>query len=157
MKNNLPSLSKVSIKRTQTDNVYDPVLYMLKRQRFQIGGTFDGKINDMMNEGKEGGELIREDNYLLVQVEGDQYRNHFLYYGDNHLLMHYVCIHKETGKTEQYDLIWGAHMILERYDYKLVSEGDDEADLPTDDDEWYWMNGEYVDDDLLSDSTEEEN
>lgn len=142
----LPQRSQLSVKRTQQDNVYDPVFYMLEKQKWIGGGTFSDFVDGKINEEKEGGELIRDDKYLLKVVEGDEYKNHYLYYNDKSILQHYVCIHKQTGRTEQWDLIWGEWGFLKRYNYTLVSEGMDESEVPVEDDENYWMTGEYVDD-----------
>lgn len=121
MYNDLPK--DYSTEKVTLANVYDPVKYMLKNLQRRTSALVDDKISK--GDEKEGGKLIRN-GHFLQKVEGDRFYDYFLYYNDKNLLSHFVVIHKITGKTEQWTLHFAPNGHLLRYDYDLVSEGEEE-------------------------------
>ncbi|WP_338749774.1 hypothetical protein [Bacillus sp. FJAT-52991] len=121
-------------------NLYDPVLYMLKRQRRRIigGAGIGGDINVIKQDNvKEGGQLIRQGNFL-VAVEGDEVYTYELYYNNKGILHHFIVINRQTGKIEKWSLEWTPNFtMLTRYNYDLIYAGNDFPDI-----------GEEIDDDL---------
>lgn len=106
-------------------NVYDPVKYMLQNQRRRSIAMMDDKVNKNIHGEKEGGKLIRN-GHFLEKVEGDRFYDYLLYYNEKNLLSHFVTVHKITGRTEQWTLQFAPNGHLLRYDYDLVSEGEEE-------------------------------
>ncbi|MGM7634156.1 hypothetical protein [Bacillus sp. Hm123] len=116
-------------------NLYDPVLYMLKRQRRRIigGAGIGGDINVIkQNNVKEGGELIRQGNFL-VAVEGDEVYTYELYYNEKGILHYFLVINRQTGKIEKWSLEWTPNFtMLTRYNYEVIYEGNESPDFDED-------------------------
>lgn len=109
-------MSQINVK-----NIYDPVEYMLRRKvrsAFGGGDLFGGCKNT-----NESIELIRDGNLVTV-VEGDDTYRHELLYTERNILSVYIRYNKVTGRTEKWTLLFGQHLLLERVDYELLSEGD---------------------------------
>lgn len=119
-------------------NLYDPVLYMLKRQKRRITGSagIGGDINLIKQDNiKEGGKLIRQGNFL-VAVEGDDVYRYELYYNEKGILHYFIVINRKTGRIEKWSLEWAPNFtMLVRYNYDLIYDGNDSPDIDEDIDE----------------------
>ncbi|KIL71955.1 hypothetical protein [Pseudobacillus badius] len=119
-------------------NLYDPVLYMLKRQKRRITGSagIGGDINLIKQDNvKEGGQLIRQGNFL-VAVEGDEVYRYELYYNEKGILHYFIVINRKTGRIEKWSLEWAPNFtMLVRYNYDLIYDGNDSPDIDEDIDE----------------------
>lgn len=131
--------SKAAIK-----NLYDPVLYMLKRQNRRAAFGAGGGADDANT--KEGAKLHR-DGVFLMHVEGDEFYDHLLHYDENDRLVYYVCLHRKTGKAEGWELEWDENQVLlDRFNYELLHEEEEQfEDSPDAPHEGY---GQEIDDDL---------
>ncbi|RJS60109.1 hypothetical protein [Bacillus sp. PK3_68] len=116
-------------------NLYDPVLYMLKRQKRRItgGAGIGGDINLIKQDNvKEGGQLIRQGNFL-VAVEGDEVYRYELYYNEKGILHYFIVINRKTGRIEKWSLEWTPNFtMLVRYNYDLIYDGNDSPDIDED-------------------------
>lgn len=116
-------------------NLYDPVLYMLKRQKRRITGSagIGGDINLIKQDNiKEGGKLIRQGNFL-VAVEGDDVYRYELYYNEKGILHYFIVINRKTGGIEKWSLEWAPNFtMLVRYNYDLIYDGNDSPDIDED-------------------------
>lgn len=121
-------MSNVNIK-----NLYDPVLYMLKRRdrKLYTGEGFYG----VCKGGEKGANLIRKENSFLHMVEGDELFDHHLYYNDGDVLEFYISYNKKSGRVVKHRLIFGDNLMLERYEKEVINEGDNFNDALDSDDE----------------------
>lgn len=127
-------------------NVYDPVKYMLDNLYKRTTRGLDNALNRAYNNSNEGATL-QYDGVQLQKVEGDEHRDHFLYYDSDGVLQTYITVHKKTGKVEEWTLHFNNDKILIRYDYNLITDAAIEEEVSDNDGLWdgwgnsidYWL------------------
>ncbi|OLN21702.1 hypothetical protein BTO30_13445 [Domibacillus antri] len=104
-------------------NLYEPVLYMMKRLRRRISNSVGEKTSTIQLENiKEGGQLIRKGNFL-VEVEGEDVFTYELFYNEKGILHVFIVLNRINGKVEKWSLEWTPNFTeLVRYNYEIIHE-----------------------------------
>lgn len=97
---------------------------LIKREFYGDGYTFpEDDPGGVFQEWIEPYTLIRDGNYRLVQVDGDEILQYNLYFRDDGLLDHVNVLHKLSLKELQITLIYDDKKMLQRIEPEVINEG----------------------------------
>jgi hypothetical protein len=125
--------------RLEQNNLYDPIMYLIKREfrRKAIadgGGVTGDTSNSAFREYVEPMKLIRDNKGRLAKVEGWENIDVELTYNSKGLLSRVDAIQRISEKHLAINLVYNSKSMLEEIIPEMINEGDDDdvkIDVPS--------------------------